>query len=194
MPGDYDGDGITDRGVYDTATGNWFIDETAAGHQIHPSFGGTGYVPVPGDYDGDGQTDIAVYEENTGAWCYVGSTSGIACQAAFGGSGYIPVPGDYDGDGTTDLAVYDEVAGHWFIIGSTDGLLIQPILKTIAKHAHIVTLTQHLGNFIGFDRRGDQKKLPLRQTHRPVIKFEFGPNIINRFVDGAIAPQIIIQR
>ena len=46
VPGDYDGDGITDTAVYDTTNGNWFIAQTTAGFIVHPSFGGVEYVPV----------------------------------------------------------------------------------------------------------------------------------------------------
>jgi spore coat protein A, manganese oxidase len=91
---------------------------------VHPSFGGSGLIPVSGDYDGDGKTDVAVYQTSTGHWFLVGSTDGFMQHLSFGGSGFIPVPGDYDGDGKTDTAVYNTTNGNWFIAQSTEGFRI----------------------------------------------------------------------
>jgi hypothetical protein len=46
VAGDYDGDGQTDTAVYNTINGHWFIAQSTAGFQVHPSFGGPGFVPV----------------------------------------------------------------------------------------------------------------------------------------------------
>ena len=62
MPGDYDGDGITDLAVFRPTTGTWFI--VPSSHPATPLnvvFGGWGDVPVPGDYDGDGKTDLGIF-------------------------------------------------------------------------------------------------------------------------------------
>jgi hypothetical protein len=32
--------------VYDTINGHWFIAQSPAGFRVHPSFGGSGFVPV----------------------------------------------------------------------------------------------------------------------------------------------------
>jgi hypothetical protein len=32
--------------VYNTINGHWFIAQSTAGFQVHPSFGGPGFVPV----------------------------------------------------------------------------------------------------------------------------------------------------
>ena len=63
VPGDYNGDGLTDVAVFDTATATWHI-------RGYPAIvlGDPTDTPVPGDYDGDGTTDIAVYRPSTGEW------------------------------------------------------------------------------------------------------------------------------
>jgi FG-GAP-like repeat len=93
VPGDYDGDGKTDAAVYQSSTGNWFIQGSSAGFFTPAlNFGGSGFVPVAGDYDGDGETDAAVYQSSTGNWFVKGSSAGFFAPALnFGGSGFLPV-------------------------------------------------------------------------------------------------------
>ena len=69
VPGDYDGNGVTDLAVFRRSTGQWFvlfdngIDRTWGwGSASH------GDVPVPADYDGDGTVDIGVFRQPTGTW------------------------------------------------------------------------------------------------------------------------------
>jgi hypothetical protein len=74
VTGDWDGDGITEIGVYDPATALWYLDFNGSG-----SWDGTptdrtywhgfaGIVPVTGDWDGDGITEIGVYDSATALW------------------------------------------------------------------------------------------------------------------------------
>ena len=50
MPGDYDGDGTTDVGVFDPATSTWYYFGSTAGFRSSV-FGFEGVLPVPLDYD-----------------------------------------------------------------------------------------------------------------------------------------------
>ena len=105
VPGDYDGDGITEPAVF--RDGAWFIEG-----QTTQFLGQAGDLPVPGDYDGDGDWDVAVYRD--GAW-YI---EGQATQY-LGLSTDVPVPGDYDGDGTTEIAVFRPEYGGWYVDGES---------------------------------------------------------------------------
>ncbi len=123
-PGDFDGDGRIDLGVYRTENGAWYARPadsdwiTAIG-----TWGHQGYRPVPGDYDGDGRTDFMVYEESSGTWYLQRSSDGAVVSGNFGGPGYSAHPGDYDGDRISDVAVYDESSGNWYII-AVNGVVI----------------------------------------------------------------------
>ena len=81
MPGDYNGDGLTDLAVFDTSTGTWTVRGYAP-----VVFGAGTDTPVPGDYDGDGTTDIAVYTPATSTWAVRNQFTIV-----FGDPGDVPV-------------------------------------------------------------------------------------------------------
>ena len=130
VPGDYDGNGISELGALRYASGYWYVRRI--NEQQLTLFGGSywagpesvaagGFVPEAHDYDGDGKTDPTMYREVSGLWSVLFSASGYALvSAVFGGNGYVPVPADYDGDGKTDFAVYNETTGEWLLLYSGD--------------------------------------------------------------------------
>jgi hypothetical protein len=101
VPGDYDGDGITDfaiwRGRIDGTSGIWFILEstTQTLRAQQWGIGSTAGVdrPVPADYDGDGKTDLAVVRNADGVltWYILRSSDGLMYATVFGFSTDIPV-------------------------------------------------------------------------------------------------------
>jgi hypothetical protein len=121
VPGDYDGDHITDRAVFNS--GSWSVKQSSNGSTATTSWGTTGDIPVPADYDGDGKTDYAIYRPSTHAWWITYSGGATATANTLGSSGDIPVPGDYDGDGKADLAVFHPSTGTWYVTGSAAGSL-----------------------------------------------------------------------
>jgi hypothetical protein len=121
-PGDFDGDGRTDYGVYHRAEGAWYVLSTRTNILAWGfPWGGPGARPVVADYDGDGADDFGVYYPDMGGTWYAYSparTSVVTWAMAWGWTGTAPVAGDYDGDAISDLAVYDEATGRWFVLPS----------------------------------------------------------------------------
>lgn len=63
ITGDFDGDGISEIGVY--VEGHWFIDLNGNGNwdstDLWAKLGTAGDLPVTGDWDGDGKDDIGIF-------------------------------------------------------------------------------------------------------------------------------------
>jgi hypothetical protein len=79
---DFDGDGITDIGVY--RDGVWFIRRSSDGGMTTGEWGGAEDIPVPADYDGDRKSDIAVYRD--GLWFIRRSSDGGMTAGEWGGA------------------------------------------------------------------------------------------------------------
>lgn len=116
---DFDGDTISDLGVYDHTSGTWHLMQSRDGYRS-AQFGYFGTTPVPGDYDGDRKADLAIYDPANSTW-YLNGSAGKTTVAQWGFRGTVPVPADYDGDGRTDLAVYHSRLGFYLVNGSKRG-------------------------------------------------------------------------
>jgi len=119
VPGDYDGDGRTDKGVF--RNGQWYAQSFLDSTVLSATFGTAGDIPVPGDYDNDGKTDFAVFRPTEGAWYILRSSDNGFSSAFFGTNGDKPVPGDYDNDGKWDLAVFRPSDNSWYVMNSSNG-------------------------------------------------------------------------
>jgi hypothetical protein len=132
-PGDYDGNGSTNIGIYKIATSEFFVGPSgarAAREAIAPPMEPSSaeadvdpaqLVPAPADYDGDGRTDFGTYNVVTGAWSYSPSSGGPPVDAMLGGAGFRAAPADFDGDGKVDVAVYQPATGKWTYLSSEAG-------------------------------------------------------------------------
>ncbi len=118
VPADYDGDKMTDLGVYDPTSGEWWLTSISNGVILDTAnvWGFDGATPVPADYDGDGSCDLGVYDENTFLW-QLRKVDGtiIAENFWWGFQGTIPVPLNYDDDPEFELGAYDPNTGNWYI-------------------------------------------------------------------------------
>lgn len=133
-PGDFDGDGKADFGIYrSSGTGQldfWRLLSTGVAMPV-VRFGSSADIYAPGDYDGDHKTDIATFRRGGGqtTWNWVSSIDGSVHTIAWGSGSDFPVQGDYDGDGKTDVAIWrpSATAGQtafWAQLSSNGGLLV----------------------------------------------------------------------
>lgn len=103
--GDWNGDGITDLGVYRETEERWILDYSHDGtvdgeyRMIMPT---TKSIPVVGDWDGNGIDSPGWYDPDEQTW-YLFSTFGELTPnwpiIHFGGESATPVVGDWDADG-----------------------------------------------------------------------------------------------
>jgi len=119
---DFDGDALTDFGVYHPPTGDWYLLTSSNGYDSF-QFGWYGPRPVPADYDGDGITDPAVYDRTEGRYYIMQSQDGFRTLLCGTNGNPVPVPADYDGDRKADPAAYDQNSGWWTIESSLLGPL-----------------------------------------------------------------------
>jgi len=122
---DYDGDGISDVGVFKT-NGCWRIKYSGGG-SLSKLWGAKGDIPIVSDFDNDSIADVAVYKHSLGTWRITYSKTALTGSIFWGMPGDTPVPADYDGDGTDDIAVFKPYlgpgtnAGVWRIQYSSGG-------------------------------------------------------------------------
>lgn len=112
---DFDGDGKTDKGFWNSNEGTWHYYLENELVETILQWGNAGDIPALGDFDGDGKTDLTVYRPSNGVWYTLNSSDNSYRFTQFGLSSDKPVPSDYDGDGKTDIAVYRPSEGNWYI-------------------------------------------------------------------------------
>lgn len=125
VPGDFDGDGMFDLGVWRPNEANWYIDTSSGAVNFVKGWGLSTDIPVPADYNGDGFTDIAVFRSSEGNWYIINSNGGGGSITHWGLSTDKLVPADYDGDGKADQAVWRSSEGNWYVRQSTGGTTVR---------------------------------------------------------------------
>ncbi|MBE0596398.1 MAG: VCBS repeat-containing protein, partial [Desulfuromonadales bacterium] len=134
-PGDWNGDGLLDPGVFRSVNGQgwWYFDTNGSGvweSGIDQAlqFGLAGDIPVVGDWNGDGVSDFGVFRNKNGqGWWYFDSNGnrawdpGVDQALQFGLGTDIPVVGDWNGDGISDFGVFRVINGQGWWFFDTDG-------------------------------------------------------------------------
>ncbi|MFC1694922.1 FG-GAP repeat domain-containing protein [Pseudomonadota bacterium] len=62
MPGDFDGDGVDEIGLWQPHNNTWWIRNMPSGPNLSYTFGSSTSIPIPADYDNDGRLDLAYWE------------------------------------------------------------------------------------------------------------------------------------
>jgi hypothetical protein len=125
---DFDGDGITDIGVYRSSSNFWFAWQSTDGALTPFAFGTSNDIAIPADYDGDGFCDIAVFRPSTATWYIFGSATGGWAPMQYGSLIDLPIPADYDGDGKADFAVLRPTSMRWYIYSSLEKKPMTPFV------------------------------------------------------------------
>jgi hypothetical protein len=153
VPGDYDGDSVTDVAVCSPVTGQWWMLKSSTDYNAANAnqWSAPQGVPVPGHYDGDGRTDLAMYQPSTGQWLILQSSTDYATNLTFvlGTGTDAPVPADFDGDGVTDPAVFQRSTGVWRAALSTNGFKAT-VLATLGVATDVPVAADYDG-----DRKAD---------------------------------------
>ena len=114
ITGDFNGDGITNIGLY--RRGTWYLDIDGDGRWSETdtyieNFGSALDLPVVGDFNGDGIDQLGIY--NAGTWRLDSDGNRRLDDTDevrhLGGIADKPVVGDFDGDGIDEIAVYRSI-------------------------------------------------------------------------------------
>ena len=148
-PGDFDGDGITDVGIYrwwdfDTGdTNEWWVSRSTGGHQVILSYE-PGYNKFNRNYLGDARAEIGqLYQidisQTPGVNCFISvyfvadlignvlrKTVGSVCNSI-----PTPAPGDYNNDGRSEIAIFENRTFKVWLPPYTPGFtapeMVQPL-------------------------------------------------------------------
>jgi hypothetical protein len=127
VTGDWDGDGITDIGVFRPSTGRWYLD--LSGDQQWSGcgadgcfyYGTTADTAVAGDWNNDGFSEIGVFRPSTGWWYldFNGDNEWSGCTfdkcIYFGTANDKPVAGDWNNSGYSKIGVFRPSTGMWYL-------------------------------------------------------------------------------
>jgi len=121
--GDWDSDGDDTAGVYDPATGFFFLRNTnSAGPAdvvltMGTSLPSQGLIPIAGDWNGDGVDTVGIYSQSGGFFFLKNSNSSGDADItfSFGAGGLTPIAGDWNNDGVDTVGLYNPATGAVFL-------------------------------------------------------------------------------
>lgn len=127
--GDWNGDGMTDIGIFRNSTRRFFLDYNGNGVLDNATidryyiFGNINDTPVSGDWNNDGRTEIGTY--NLSRYWFIdldgnGSLGTGDPSFRFVIAGDIPMTGDWNNDGITDVGVYINATHRYYLDYDSD--------------------------------------------------------------------------
>lgn len=127
--GDWDGDGVTDVGVYRPSRGE-FLLRLGSGTVVTVVGGNEADLPVAGDWDGDGFDTVGLFRSDaklgqsfllTNTRVEASPTPDFDIIVALGQPGDLPVAGDWDGDQVDTVGIFRPSAGTFVQINDFAG-------------------------------------------------------------------------
>ncbi|MBX3084693.1 MAG: S8 family serine peptidase [Anaerolineae bacterium] len=120
VTGDWNGDGIDTPGVYNSATGQFYLTNSTGNPAVLSYafiLGNPGDLPIAGDWDGDGHDSVGVYRPSNGLIYLKNSlTTGFAdFTMVLGSPGDVGIAGDWNGDGKDSPGVYRPSNGVFYL-------------------------------------------------------------------------------
>ena len=122
--GDYNGDALTDLGLYNSQAGTWEIALSEKGSFSSAldwltNFGANNsWIPIGGDYNADGKTDAAIYNSTSGELKVALSSgssfsdAGIWLTVSFTSNSWQPFSGNFNADRYLDFGLYNKDSGE----------------------------------------------------------------------------------
>ncbi len=145
IAGDWNGDGRDTCGLYDPATG-WFYLRNAnttgdaeISFKINALLGtGSSVRPVAGDWNGDGIDSVGLFDATSGVFFLRNENSAGGPESIFNfgtpGGGLLPEAGDWDGDGWDSIGVWNPATGQHLLRNLNSA--------GVADHQFVFTLNQ----------------------------------------------------
>jgi Divergent InlB B-repeat domain len=135
VAGDWEGNGTTRVGTFDSASGVWHLDRDGNGRWdgctvdiCVKSFGAAGDIPVLGS-NGTNRPSLGIYRAKGGIWQFDANGNNVfddcqadTCYSRFGGQGMFGLAGDWDGDGKSKIATFEPESGFWRIDANDNGV------------------------------------------------------------------------
>jgi RHS repeat-associated protein len=124
------GSGIDSIGVYDPASGFFYLTNSNAGGggDITPFSlgpGNQGWKPITGDWDGNGTDTVGVFDPASSTFHLINAnasgSSVSSVQFGAGGAGFLPIEGDWDGNGTDTIGLYNPADGNFYLRNTNAG-------------------------------------------------------------------------